>query len=85
MPKRLKSLLLTKHQRKIQDDNVIYLGFGEGVLRTFKRFQTLYGDKDHYAMNKDGGIVLQGGQVNEEKHKPKVAKKHQYTFEGDTL
>ena len=57
-------------------------GFGEGVLRTFKRFQTRYGDKDHFAMNKDGDVALKDGHVYEEKHKPKV-EKHQYTFEGE--
>ena len=68
MPPRLEFLPLTKYQTKILDDNVISNGFGEGVLRTFKRFQTLYGDKDHYAMNKDGDVAFKGGHVYEEKH-----------------
>ena len=57
MPERREFLPLTKYQTKIMDENVISKGFGEGVVRTFKRFQSLYGDKDHYAMSKDGDIA----------------------------
>ena len=62
MPKRLEFLPLTKYQAALLDENVVALGFGEGVVRTFKRFQSLYGDKDHFAMNKDGDVALSNGK-----------------------
>ena len=72
MPQRREFSPLTKYQTKILDDNVVSKGFGEGVVRTFKRFQALYGDKDHYAMSKDGDIALENGSPYEEKRKPTI-------------
>ena len=57
------------------------LGFGEGVVRTFKRFQSLYGDKDHSAMNKDGDVAPSNGKVYEFSRKPAVVN-HKYTYKG---
>ena len=54
----------------------------EKVLSAFiKHFQTLYGDKEHYAMSKDEDVALENGDVYEEKIKPAVVY-HKYTHEG---
>jgi hypothetical protein len=74
-------LPLTKYQTKILDENVIEKGFGEGIVRTFKRLQTLYGNKDHYAMNKNGDVAFENGSPYEMKRKPAIVN-HKYTHDG---
>ena len=81
MPKRLEFLPLTKYQAALLDENVVALGFGDGVVRTFKRVQRAYGDKDHFATNKDGDVALSNGKVIGKNRNPNVIN-HKYTHKG---
>ena len=63
-------LPFTKYQTALWDENLVSKGSGEGVVRTSKRFQSLYGDKDHYAMGKDGDVAFEKGDVYEKKRTP---------------
>ena len=77
MSERREFLPLTNYQTALLDENVAALGFGEGVVRTFKRFQSQFGDKDHFAMDKDGDVALLNGKVYELIRKPAVVN-HKY-------
>ena len=59
---------MTNNQTQILDKNVVSKGFGEGAVRTFKRLQSLYGDRDHYAMDKDGDVAFEKRDVYEKKN-----------------
>ena len=75
----VESLPPTKLQIRLLKLFVDELGWGGGVHSLYRRLQREYGkDTIHPAMDQSGNVLLENGEIWEEKHNPKIIKQHSY-------
>ena len=81
----IESLPPTKLQIRLLKLFVDELGWGGGVHSLYRRLQREYGkDTIHPAMDQSGNVLLENGEIWEEKHNPKIIKQHSYEVNGKT-
>ena len=81
----VESLPPTKLQIRLLKLFVDELGWGGGVHSLYRRLQREYGkDTIHPAMDQSGNVLLENGEIWEEKHNPKIIKQHSYEVNGKT-
>ena len=59
------------------------MGYGSGVHKLYRRLHSIFGERDHPAINSQGNVVYtKDGDVWEELNTPKNIKDHSYVHDG---